>query len=87
VADKKSSRRFDVEDEEALSTIKDSQYYAPLVRLMREVEIMMEGNVIGCPAQEVDKVVECRFQLEGTRKAFGALNKKLILLNKYVEKE
>lgn len=76
---------MDIESKEILLTFKDSQYYAPIIKLLRQIEIKSENDLLYCPSEDSERVLECRALLEGCRKTLRSFQGELNLLGKSAE--
>jgi len=84
----KPKRKYtlDVEDKEILTTFKDSRYYAPIEKLLRSIEIRAENDVLSCPMDTPEKIVETRWMLDGCRRTLRSFQTELNTLSKINER-
>jgi len=82
------SRKYtlDVEAREILATFKDSQYYAPILKLLRSIEIRAESDVLSSPSEQQEKVVQTKWMLDGCSRTLRSFQTELNVLSKMAEK-
>ena len=76
---------LDVESREVLVSFKDSQFYGPIIKLLREIEIKAENEVLGCPIDKEKEIIKCRLQLDGCRRTLGSFQTEINKLSKITE--